>query len=407
MKSHCNGFAPMQLVGTSMDMLRGADHALEEDAKVSNKSPWSQTIGHISDIDGSSSVTCHKPTGETVSERQDTVRINSVFHNHVTPAFDKGKGAVPAADPETHARLQMRKQQRQKRTDPPSSAAHRLKPLDVRSLLQTGDETPRTQSTKKRQMMCLHDPAETLEKSFLPPLRKQVTLLGGCYGDSTELQAAAARAMSLEGILQVTSPVGTCSSNSVQYSTVGCGGSSDSGSSGRVSRRQNEERIVLRHSTSYDTMPPLDSTFALHARSCLDSNSSRVHMGLSHQSHNRLDSNLPRMALPSAAAACKWLNHEPYQTQLKPLPSPASSDSGLGSPSLSRALVVTLPNIYCTPATPPSTYQRAGSPLPQKDSTPRLEKSLRQGELRRREIRNLFTDIGELSSWNRELLDKG
>lgn len=388
MKVRCDSLSGVQLFGKTLQR----DRRLLYKKVGGQDMPLSHTATALSaneTPDHSSTVTDRGRANDrrVFSEDGNEVWIKHSFQNHVMPSFYRGKSTVIAADPETHVQLQTNKQQRQMGYGKQSRDKTNLNPLDVRSLCHRNDEL---------EVIRKNQPVYCREQEHLPPVKSRPVALvsqkhsGNAPGTSVTLPTV----LQLQGILQITSssPATTCSS----------GVSSMTGSSGQVSRRHHIETFLTNHTTQHRTSNHLQSSFTLQATSCFNPTLHR-YSSIYTSIDSSLNGSQPKPdSQMSAALPTTWYDYHPHP-QLQP--SPASTDSGLSSPQQTKTIVVKLPSIHCTPATP-LTSQHVDSMIAHNNSQKQLQKSLKQGELRQKELCNLFTDIKELNSWNKELLDR-
>ena len=328
------------------------------------------------------------------------------FKSRVKPAFERGRTLLLAVDPEKHIQLeQERLAVLQRRTRPKSPI--KLEPLDVKPLqaandtknqtlplkLSTAGESSNNQTvmrsspnitfTRQPSLLPIHHKSKKSEVSILQTLKKTRK-----YLDSDTKLGANTRTANTVGE-SVTKADNLVSSNLI-----------------KLRKPLPRKSILTDHHLALDmthqsaleidsftvnsvsTDPLFGNTVHLCSESCCDS------MDEDCTICSKYGSKLPIIpVLTLAGPACYRKKNDE---------APSASERAPENPKNRKTLVVQLPDINCKPATPASYIK------PEKVKTHTLplseQKTLKQKQLRHKELENLFSDITELNQVNEKLV---
>lgn len=344
-----------------------------------------------------------KEASALVTMDNEASKTTNVFHSRVRPAINRGKTVILATDPEKHLQMMRERLEQQERKHHRLQNPEILNPvIEVKSLTRNrGSSLPLVQEVRQRHVPKTRGltEAERLEeiwRSQIPIDSRTISIpwVADMYHSNTMLHLTPFnRMLNYTRNMLKLEPIQTDELKTMK----------DAKKEERIYLKSRHTKIPAIHDTkqSHNREYP---TFLLEACSIQESEDTSVTTSPAGKSY-------------TSTSVCNRYNKtsrtqtvEPPTIQVtKPQTSPASSENA--SAESKKSLVVQMPAIDFTPATPNITtptkhksgQRTANLPATTSRRIINPHKVQKQKELRERELKNLFSDIRELNSVNEQI----
>jgi len=320
----------------------------------------------------------------------DSVNISTAFQSRVRPAFSRGKSVIIATDPEKHILLEKERIALQEQRHRPKTPIQ-LRPIDVKPLGHPEEPKPppkckeTARGTNNSALADLWKKATTIASRSLPTLNTKklpdMSLHSQLQRSSQYIQNVIQASVKQEALPHLWEATRESAPTDTERKTT--------------TRQQRKPYQAYGNYPIRAKTNSRDITFVLEATRCSGTYTDNALDAVRKAQTERLCCDGDEGCAECGKDNGRFTTLPRITDSQTSRPSPESIQS-----SGRRTLVIQLPDINCTPATPAGKRRTRRTEI-------NLNKTVKQQELRQRELTNLIADIRELNQLNEQLTRTG